>query len=84
VLLLHVPFRIQVERLACGLLHEPSLAVAALDTSSKEAAEFAQRILGVTSLPAVLLYPEASPGFLRYAGEATTWVTRGFYHCLGG
>lgn len=58
----------QVERLACGLLHEPSLAVAALDISSKEAAQFAQRILGVTSLPAVLLYPEASPGFLRYAG----------------
>jgi hypothetical protein len=59
-----------VETLASGLAHERGITVMALDVSHPEAAQFAARILGVTALPAVLVYPEAAPGCLAYRGEA--------------
>jgi hypothetical protein len=59
-----------VETLASGLAHERGVTVMALDVSNPEAAQFAARILGVTALPAVLVYPEAAPGCLAYRGEA--------------
>jgi hypothetical protein len=60
---------LQVERLASGTLHEPSLVVAALDvTSAAGAPAFTTRVLGVTHLPAALLYPEGAPGCLLYTG----------------
>jgi hypothetical protein len=62
---------LQVERLASGTLHEPSLVVAALDvTSAASAPAFTTRVLGVTHLPAALLYPEGAPGCLLYTGRA--------------
>jgi hypothetical protein len=58
-----------METLASGLAHERAIGVLALDVSDPEAAGFAARILGVTALPAVLVYPEAAPGFMAYRGE---------------
>ena len=58
----------QLEQLASGLGHEAGVAVMALDAGQPAAAAFAARILNVGSLPAVLVYPEAAPGFLAYRG----------------
>lgn len=60
---------LQVERLAAGLRHERSFVAAALDTSSRDAAAFATQMLAVNTVPAVLLYPEAARGCLRFLGE---------------
>lgn len=58
-----------IEQLASGLAHvRGALAVMHLDASDPAAAQFAARILNVGSLPAVLMYPEAAPGFLAYRG----------------
>ena len=61
---------LQVERLASGLRHEPSFVVGALDISKPAAAAFANKMLGVTAVPAVLLYPEAARGCLSFLGAA--------------
>lgn len=58
-----------IEQLAAGLAHERGAVVMALDASDPAAAAFAGRMLNVGSLPAVLVYPEAAPGFLAYRGE---------------
>lgn len=58
----------QVERLATGLRHERAFVAAALDMSSRAAADFATKMLGVCTVPAVLLYPEAARGCLRFLG----------------
>lgn len=60
----------QVERLAAGLRHEQAFVATALDVSQHDAAHYAGHILGISSVPAVLLYPEAARGFLRFLGEA--------------
>jgi hypothetical protein len=57
-----------LESLASGLAHERGAAVLSLDASLPANAAFASRILGVGALPAVLVYPEAAPGFLAYRG----------------
>lgn len=62
-----------VEALASGLAHERGAArVMALDASDPSAARFASRILHVGALPALLVYPEGSPGFLAYRGADMT------------
>lgn len=58
----------QIERLATGLRHERAFVAAALDISSRPAAEFATKMLEVATVPAVLLYPEAARGCLRFLG----------------
>jgi hypothetical protein len=63
--------RLQVERLAAGLRHEPAFAAAAIDVSPAAAAQFASAMLGVSSVPAVLLYPEAARGSLKFLGKDT-------------
>lgn len=62
----------QVERLAAGLRHELSFVAAALDVSDQKAANFAASMLGVQQVPAVLLYPEAARGFLKFLGGQIT------------
>jgi hypothetical protein len=59
----------QVERLASGLRHERAFVAAALDVSQQKAATFATNMLGVSQVPAVLLYPEAARGCLKFLGE---------------
>eukprot|EP00775_Hariotina_reticulata_P012097 gene12097-12236_t len=61
-------FEQEVERLATGLRHEPAFVAAALDVSPAAAAQFASAMLGVTNVPAVLLYPEAARGSLKFLG----------------
>jgi hypothetical protein len=58
----------QVERLASGLRHELAFVAAALDVSEQKAATFASNMLGVLHVPAVLLYPEAARGCLKFLG----------------
>jgi len=65
-----------IEQLASGLEHERGIGVLHLNVAEPAAAQFAGRILNVGSLPAVLVYPEASPGFLAYRGV--------FVSCFGG
>jgi hypothetical protein len=59
----------QVERLASGLRHERAFVAAALDVSQQKAAAFASNMLGVSQVPAVLLYPEAARGCLKFLGR---------------
>jgi hypothetical protein len=62
-------FTLQVERLASGLRHERAFVAAALDVSQQKAATFASNMLGVSHVPAVLLYPEAARGCLKFLGR---------------
>lgn len=70
----------QVERLATGLRHCPTVRVAKLDASSPEAAAFLNAAFGgrlaERRLPAVLLYPEAATGYVRLKGGCVGWVSR--------
>jgi len=66
----HVHVHVQVERLASGLAHEPAFVAAALDVSGKEASTFVANMLNVDRVPAVLLYPEAARGCLKFLGGA--------------
>ncbi len=62
----------QVERLAVGLQHVPYVTVAKLNAADPEARAFlaAAFSCSVTErLPSVLLYPEASTGFVRFKGK---------------
>uniref|UniRef100_A0A383VFU6 Thioredoxin domain-containing protein n=1 Tax=Tetradesmus obliquus TaxID=3088 RepID=A0A383VFU6_TETOB len=61
-------FEQEVERLASGLRHERAFVAAALDVSQQKAATFASNMLGVSHVPAVLLYPEAARGCLKFLG----------------
>ncbi|KAG2426981.1 hypothetical protein HXX76_012765 [Chlamydomonas incerta] len=66
----------EVERLATGLRHCPTVRVAKLDASSPEAAAFLNAAFGgrlaERRLPAVLLYPEAATGYVRLKGRYAT------------
>lgn len=71
-----VHVHVQVERLASGLAHEPAFVAAALDVSNKEASTFVANMLNVDRVPAVLLYPEAARGCLKFLGGAAATL-----HC---
>ncbi|KAF5835010.1 hypothetical protein DUNSADRAFT_8013 [Dunaliella salina] len=65
------------ERLASGLSHEPSVVVSRLNVAAEgnkmsETSQFVGGVLGVQQLPTLLLYPEASPGVMRYQGKRLT------------
>ncbi|KAG2425609.1 hypothetical protein HYH02_014983 [Chlamydomonas schloesseri] len=66
----------EVERLATGLRHCPTVRVAKLDASSPEATAFLNAAFGgrlaERRLPAVLLYPEAATGYVRLKGRYAT------------
>lgn len=59
----------QVERLASGLSHEPRVVVARLNAlGSSEAFMFSTGALEVKQYPTIFLYPEGSPGYMRFTG----------------
>lgn len=65
-------YTLQVERLAVGLQHVPYVTVAKLNAADPEARAFLAAAFSssVTErLPSVLLYPEASTGFVRFKGK---------------
>ena len=59
----------QVERLASGLSHQPRVVVARLNAlGSSEAFMFSTGALEVKQYPTIFLYPEGSPGYMRFTG----------------
>ncbi|GFH31409.1 thioredoxin domain-containing protein, partial [Haematococcus lacustris] len=59
----------QVEKLATGLAHEPSLSICALSADSAAARYFAKEVLGLTATPSYVLFPKGSRTFFKYKGR---------------
>ncbi|GLC37454.1 hypothetical protein PLESTF_001450600 [Pleodorina starrii] len=66
----------EVERLATGLRHAPSVVVAKLNAADPDTRAFLSGTFPSISLtdqlPAVLLYPEAATGYIRLKGRSPT------------
>ena len=59
----------QVERLARGLSHDRRIMVAKLDAlHSTEAFTFCSSVLEVRQFPTIFMYPEGTPGCMRFTG----------------
>ncbi|KAG1659042.1 hypothetical protein FOA52_010882 [Chlamydomonas sp. UWO 241] len=73
----------EVERLASGLTHETRVLVGSINAiGSKDAFEFCTSVLEAKAYPTVYLYPEGSPGFMRFTGERVT--AEGMLSALNG
>ncbi|KAL6761624.1 hypothetical protein V8C86DRAFT_837782 [Haematococcus lacustris] len=59
----------EVEKLATGLAHEPSLSICALSADSAAARYFAKEVLGLTATPSYVLFPKGSRTFFKYKGR---------------
>ena len=73
----------EFSRLANGLRHEQHIVLATMNAlESREHFSFCTSTLQIKSYPAVLLYPEGSPGMLRYKGSEVT--VHGLVDALNG
>ncbi|GAX83973.1 hypothetical protein CEUSTIGMA_g11397.t1 [Chlamydomonas eustigma] len=73
----------EVERLATGLMHEPNVVVTKLNAlSSTDAFTFCNSVLETKKYPSILLYPEGSPGCMKFMGGDIT--AEGILSALNG
>ena len=73
----------EMAKLANGLRNEPQIVCASLNAlESREHFSFCTSVLHVKSYPTILLYPEGSPGLLRYGGDEVT--AKGLVEALNG
>lgn len=65
----HVHYPTQLERLAEGLSHVPSVRVVALNGDTPEGRAFTREVLGVAYYPSVVTFPQHSRTFYKYKGR---------------
>ncbi len=63
------PSHSQLERLAEGLSHVPSVRVVALNGDTPEGRAFTREVLGVAYYPSVVTFPQHSRTFYKYKGR---------------